>query len=98
MAKSNPRLRQIETLIHRTYYLYKNTSNVLIQAECEEKLLRLFRFKNVLENHSEIIKMTGRILKRRSELRRGVLSTRGKTNWNREENRKSNSMMEQVAN
>lgn len=77
MAESKQRVNQIEQLIHRTYYLYRDTSNIVIKAECQDKLLSLFRFKNVIENHNRIITMTTRMLKRKSELHRGVLLKNG---------------------
>lgn len=41
---------ELKELIYRTYYLYINSTNIVIKAECEERLQKLFIHKSELEH------------------------------------------------
>ncbi len=43
-------LDELKELIYRTYYLYTNSTDIVIKAECEERLQKLFIHKSELEH------------------------------------------------
>lgn len=92
-------LKQVESLIHKTYYLRQSTTDVVLRAEYEEKLRHLFELKMKLEEKHDGVQIIARISKRHiKDLQTAVLIVRRKLGMKREADKKLHTEMEPVAN
>lgn len=65
MKQPKPVLKEVERLIHKTYFLREKTTDIVMKAEYEERLNHLFTLKKQMEEEITQVRIIARVSKKR---------------------------------